>query len=133
MTEQRPPKRSYQQALAIARRLRELFISPEAEQAARSAMAGLLRKAAANQPEAQDPAPASRPAAADGRPFYGRAADGSTLEAVRQREGIVLPKGKPEDENRPFTEDERRKAKAILELFKSRYGVDLSDGKDRLH
>jgi hypothetical protein len=37
---------------------------------------------------------------------------------VREREGIVLPEA-----DKPFTEDEKRKARAVLAVFKERYGT----------
>ncbi|WP_273409981.1 hypothetical protein [Elstera cyanobacteriorum] len=50
--------------------------------------------------------------------FWGRGKKEITTAAVREREGIVLP-----ESDEPFTEEEKRKAQAVLAIFRERYGT----------
>ena len=112
----RPPE----EARAIARALRKRFISPEVEA---TALASLKRL---NIDPAAFLAPPAKPVEAAPTPkdpakmasFWGRSSKESTIAAVREREGIVLPEA-----DKPFTEDEKRKARAVLAIFKDRYGL----------
>jgi hypothetical protein len=107
----RSTPRPREQALAIARRLRERFITPEVQQAARQAYNRLIETASAPDPEPEKPA---------SKMMWGKAEGNTMGERIRQREGIELP---PDTEEKPFSSDEKQKARAILELFRQRTGL----------
>jgi hypothetical protein len=112
----RPPE----EARAIARAFRKRFISAEVEATALEALRRLNidpaaflappQKAIEAAPAPKDPVKMAH--------FWGRSSKESTIAAVREREGIVLPEA-----DKPFTEDEKRKARAVLAVFKERYGA----------
>ncbi|MFD2262745.1 hypothetical protein ACFSM5_07580 [Lacibacterium aquatile] len=102
----RTTPRPRDQALEIARRLRERFISPEAQEVARSAFANLMETAA--QPEE------SRTS----KMLWGKSEGNTLAEKIRLREGIELP-----TDEKPFSAEEKQKARAILELFRQQTGL----------
>ncbi len=112
----RPPE----EARAIARALRKRFISAEVEATAMETLRRLNIDPAAflaSPKKPADAAPAPKDPVKMAR-FWGRSGKESTIAAVREREGIVLPEA-----DKPFTEDEKRKARAVLAVFKERYGT----------
>lgn len=111
----RPPE----EARAIARALRKRFISPEVEAVAQESLKRLNLDPAqllGGAPKAPEPAPVKEPSKM--AMFWGRSKKETTIAAVREREGIVLP-----ESEKPFTEEEKRKAQAVLAIFKERYGT----------
>ncbi|MFY8107105.1 MAG: hypothetical protein ACOVKO_09320 [Elstera sp.] len=112
----RPPE----EARAIARALRKRFISAEVEATALETLRRLNIDPAAflsPSPKPAEAAPAPKDPAKMAS-FWGRSSKESTIAAVREREGIVLPEA-----DKPFTDDEKRKARAVLAVFKERYGT----------
>ncbi len=116
----RPPE----EARAIARALRKRFISAEVEATALETLrrlnidpAAFLKGPVAAAGKADDAAPSPKDPVKMAT-FWGRSGKESTIAAVREREGIVLPEA-----DKPFTEDEKRKARAVLAVFKERYGT----------
>jgi hypothetical protein len=101
----RTTPRPREQALEIARRLREKFISPEVQEAARAAYDNLLETAA--QPETKT-----------SKMTWGKSEGNTLAEKIRLREGIELP-----SDEKPFSAEEKQKARAILELFRQQTGL----------
>lgn len=111
----RPPE----EARAIARALRKRFITPEVEAVAQETLKRLNIDPAlllGGKPKPAEPAPVKEPSKM--AMFWGRGKKETTTAAVREREGIVLP-----ESDKPFTEEEKRKAQAVLAIFKERYGT----------
>lgn len=95
-------KRSREQALAIARILRKRHIPPEAEAMAKAKMEEI--NAARREAPKVKPVPLAA----------GKEEPDNLMEAIRQREGISLVEG-------DFTDQERDKARAVLDNLMMRY------------
>ncbi len=111
----RPPD----QARAIARALRQRFITPDLEAAARRglAKAGLsiagMTAALRGGPPPSERQSDARPTATAAPPDRGS----RLLDLIREREGIVVP---PPGNEAPFTAEEEARARAVLDAFKRR-------------
>lgn len=126
----RKPPRPPEQARAIARALRQRYISPEVEAAAKRGLAksgiSMARMVAAMTgrvaagtapPRRQSDARPTAAASAAGTARAGSSAASPLLDLIREREGIVI---EPPGAEAPFTAEEQARARAVLEAFKRR-------------
>ena len=105
----RKTPRPMEEARAIARSLRARYISPEAEVAAKAAMARL-----------KVPLPGADAFAKSSTPYDGAPGERTLIGFIRQREGIRV---EGSEETGDFTSTERDKAREILLKIQQRFAT----------
>jgi len=105
----RKRQRPIEEARAIVRKLRARYITPEAEKAARSAMARL-----------NVPAPTLDAFVKPSTPYDGDQGERTLIGFIRQREGIRV---EGSEEHGEFTATERDQARAILLKLQQRFST----------
>lgn len=105
----RKTPRPIEEARAIARSLRARYITPEAEKAAKAAMARL-----------KVPLPGLDAFAKSSTPYDSEPGERTLIGFIRQREGIRL---EGSEETGDFTDTERDQARAILLKLQQRFST----------